>query len=246
MGINFSKIDPSSNDILKKEIENIKHRYLNRENIPSFKYSPLNPAIFMTNQEKERAIIKWLQCFDFSLIRELKLIEIGCGSGQNLMQFVKLGFTPKLLIGNELLSERVTSAREKLPIELKIIEGDALELDFPSNCFDIVFQSMVFSSILDKDFRYALAKKMWQLVKPGGGILWYDFIYNNPRNKDVKGIKLDEIKLLFPHGKIKKWKLTLAPPISRGITRIHPVMYNVFNSFPFLRTHILCWIKKKE
>ena len=22
---------------------------------------------------------------------------------------------------------------------------------------------------------------MWALVKPGGGVLWYDFVYNNPR-----------------------------------------------------------------
>ena len=75
--------------------------------------------------------------------------------------------------------------------------------------------------------------------------MWYDFIYDNPKNKDVNGIPLKEIKELFPEAKIQYWSLTLAPPISRLITKIHPSLYNIFNAFPFLRTHILCWIEKK-
>ena len=98
------------------------------------------------------------------------------------------------------------------------------------------------------DFKFQISgrfgKKIWRLVKPGGGVLWYDFIYNNPMNKDVKGIKYKEVKLLFPYRINKKWKLTLAPPLSRIITKIHPSLYSFFNVFPFLRTHILCWIEK--
>jgi SAM-dependent methyltransferase len=198
----------------------------------------------MITQEKERIFIKWLKNFDVSEIKNLRLLEIGCGSGQNLMQFIKLGFAPNLLVGNELITERVESAKKILPDSVRIIEGDALAADLPENHFDIVFQSMVFSSILSNDFRIALAQKMWKLVKPGGGILWYDFIYNNPKNPDVKGIPFKEFQMLFPDSDIKKWRLTLAPPLSRAITSIHPFFYNIVNIFPFFRSHILCWTVK--
>ncbi len=230
----------------ENEIANIKRRYLDRKNIPLLKYNPLNPAIYMINQEKERVFIKWLKKFDLSVIQNLRLLEIGCGGGQNLLQFIKLGFSPNLLVGNELLSERVESAKKKLPNDLKIIEGDALKVNLPLGYFDIVFQSMVFSSILNKEFKYALAQKMWKLVKPGGGILWYDFIYDNPKNPDVKGIPFKEVRELFPYSDIQKWRVTLAPPISRVVTSIHPLLYNVINIFPLLRSHILCWSVKKE
>ncbi len=42
------------------------------------------------------------------------------------------------------------------------------------------------------------------------------------------------------------WRLTLAPPVSRRVSRFHESLYTVCNAFPFLRTHILCWLKKPE
>ena len=89
-----------------------------------------------------------------------------------------------------------------------------------------------------------LAEKIFDLVKPGGGILWYDFIYNNPNNNDVKGISKRSIKNLFPDTKIYFRKITLAPPLSRIVARVNPSLYYFFNFFPFLRTHLLCWIQK--
>lgn len=87
---------------------------------------------------------------------------------------------------------------------------------------------------------------MWSLLKPGGFILWYDFIYNNPKNADVKGIKIKEIKSFFPKGDFKYKKVTLAPPINRITTKINPNLYYIFNLFSFLRTHVLCSIQKTE
>ncbi len=242
--IKLTEIDSSTQGKLDKELADIKQRYLRRENISSYKYSPLNPTVYMINQEKERILIKWLKQFNLSTIKDLKLLEIGCGSGYNLLQFIKLGFSPHLLMGNELIPERAKAAKRILPSELILLEGNALNIEFPDNNFDIVFQSMVFSSILNDEFQNQLANKMWDLVKPGGGILWYDFIYNNPKNNDVKGVRLKRIKKLFPGTTIAIWKITLAPPISYFVTKIHPSLYSVFNAFPFLRSHILCWIKK--
>jgi hypothetical protein len=114
-------------------------------------------------------------------------------------------------------------------------------MDVEDASFDIVFQSTVFSSILDGAFQQRLAKRMWEWVKPGGGILWYDFIYNNPRNPDVRGVTVASIKKLFPEGRLRVRRITLAPPIAR---RVPACTLSLLNLFPFLRTHVMCWIEK--
>ncbi len=230
---------------LEKELEQIEDRMKRRNSFSPDLYSPLKPDVVLRQQELERKLIKWLRKKNYNNISDLKLLEIGCGSGKNILKFIELGFNPENIIGNELLEERLIHTKKILPASVKIISGNALDLELMNNSFDIVFQSTVFTSILDDKFKQALANKIWDLAKPGGGILWYDFIYDNPKNKDVNGIPLKEIKELFPEAKIKHWSLTLAPPISRLITKIHPSLYNIFNAFPFLRTHILCWIEKK-
>ena len=82
---------------------------------------------------------------------------------------------------------------------------------------------------------------MWEMKSEKGIILWYDFVYDNPFNKDVKGINKKEIKSLFPMAsKYIFYKTTLAPPIGRRIKKF----YNFFNIlFPFLRTHTIAVIK---
>ncbi len=75
-------------------------------------------------------------------------------------------------------------------------------------------------------------------------MLWYDFVVNNPRNRDVRGVPLDRVRALFPHGQLQSRRLTLAPPIARAVTRLHPSLYTLFNTVPALRTHRLCWIAK--
>lgn len=228
----------------QNEVDQIRSRYDRRKNLQESKYSLLNPAVYMGVQERQRALIRVIR--DMSLrVFEAKVLEVGCGSGANLNELLRLGFNPKNLVGNELLEERASAAREALSSKIEIIEGDACELEFEEESFDIVYQSTVFTSILDREFQQKLANKMWKLTKSGGGILWYDFIYDNPKNPDVKGVSVQRIKELFPDSRnMKFWKVTLAPPISRGVTKIHPGLYNIFNLLPCLRTHVLGWIEK--
>jgi SAM-dependent methyltransferase len=228
------------------EVEDIRARYSRRKTLPESFYDPINPWVYMIAQEKERALIRWIRHAGFHSVKNLKVLEIGCGSGINLIQFIKLGFLPENLMGNELLEERAALARQVLPESIKIIIGDASVLELEKKSYDVVFQSMVFSSILDNAFRHKLASHLWTFVKPGGGVLWYDFIFNNPRNADVKSVKTSEIRELFPEGNVKTWRITLAPPVSRSVTRVHPILYAFFNAIPILRTHVLCWIRKSE
>ena len=184
-----------------KEIDQIEDRMNRRSSIHSNLYSPLNLDVVARRQELERILITILNQEFPNKIKKLKLLEIGCGSGINLLKFIELGFSPENILGNELLEERVIEAKKILPSTVNIIPGNALELELKNDSFDIVFQSTVFTSILDNNFKKALAKKIWGLTKPGGIILWYDFTFDNPKNKDVKGIPLKEIRELFPRRK---------------------------------------------
>ncbi|MFH0825987.1 MAG: class I SAM-dependent methyltransferase [Pseudomonadota bacterium] len=226
------------------EISLIRGRYDRRNLQPGNLYDPLAPYNLMAGGERRLALARWIKRAGLEPVSEKRLLEIGCGSGTNLLQLMLLGFQPENMVANELLEERAKRARAQLPASIEIVEGDASELPLPNESFDVVFQSTVFTSILDDAFQQKLADRMWALVKPGGGVLWYDYIYNNPSNPDVRGVPVRRIRRLFPHGQMTVWRLTLAPPIGRLVTRLSPKLYTLFNAFPFLRTHVLCWIRK--
>jgi SAM-dependent methyltransferase len=174
----------------------------------------------------------------------LRLLEVGCGGGGNLLELLRLGFAPEHLSGAELLPERCAQARHSLPAAVVLHEGDALLMPVEAGSQDIVFVSTVFSSLLDDAFQQQLADTMWRWLKPGGGVLWYDFTVNNPNNADVRGVPLRRVQALFPQATVRARRVTLAPPIARAVTRIHPALYTAFNLLPVLRTHVLVWLGK--
>ena len=230
---------------LTEETQLVVERYA-RRNVGN-RYSMLRPEVWLGMQERQRAMLRLFQqdlCWQD--MADKTLIEVGCGNGGNLLDFLRFGFRPENLSGSELLEERVRAARHSLPAATAIHSGDSMTADIAHNSKDIVFQSVVFSSLLDNDFQQTLANRMWQWTKPGGGILWYDFIYNNPSNPDVCGVSIQRVKELFPNGRMTIKRVTLAPPISRHVCAIHPNLYHLFNMIPWLRTHVLIWIEKHK
>lgn len=229
---------------MSDELDEISARYERRKHIPADRYARLNPAVNAAVRERQAALVR---LFVQQGIRDLsgcKVLEVGCGSGGNLLELLQFGAAPENLVGNELLPERLDAARARLPEAVALYPGDASQLLLPDASFDIVYQSTVFSSILDDGLQEALALKMWRLVRPGGGVLWYDFTFDNPRNPDVRGVNVARIRELFPQGELVVRRVTLAPPIARRAVPVHPFFYGLFNAIPFLRTHVLGWIKK--
>jgi hypothetical protein len=51
---------------------------------------------------------------------------------------------------------------------------------------------------------------------------------------------------LFPAGKPQVQRLTLAPPIARAVTKVHPTLYAALNTCVWLRSHVLAWIEKPQ
>src|SRR6266704_1468175 len=127
------------------ERDEIVNRYARRagESVARL-YEFLNPAEYMSSQERERALIRWIKRCNIQPLSERRVLEIGCGTGKTLAQLIRLGFEPQNLVGTDLLADCVQVARSRLPAAIDLRVGDASELVFPDESFDIVVQSTVF------------------------------------------------------------------------------------------------------
>lgn len=208
------------------------------------RYSPLRPEVCRMLQERQRALLDLLGAARLADVSRLRLVEVGCGEGGNLLELLQLGFAPEGLIGIELLPQRLLRARHRLPEALRLLGGDASTTPIEPGSQDLVLQSTVFSSLLDEAFQHKLADAMWRWVRPGGAVIWYDFTIDNPRNPDVRGVPARRVQALFPHGQIHARRVTLAPPLARVACRVHPGLYGALNLLPWLRTHLLAWVAK--
>ena len=210
-------------------------------------YSPLRPEVWLGLQERQRAMLRGFAARGVTDLGGLHITEVGCGAGGNLLELLRLGADPGKLTGLELLPERHAAARHALPAATTLWLGDAMQASadvLAPASQDVVLQSTVFSSLLDDEFQQRLAERMWSWLKPGGAVLWYDFVVNNPRNRDVRGVPLRRVRQLFPLGRMAASRVTLAPPLARRVCRWHPAFYTLFNSLPLLRTHVLAWVHK--
>jgi SAM-dependent methyltransferase len=219
------------------EIQKIKRRYQkNKSKIGDIFFEKHKEYTNYLVNEREAVYTKVIHDWHGKNLRGVTLLEIGAGEGINIPLFYKLGLSMSDIWLNELLDDRIRVLKSKYS-ETNILPGNALDLKFREK-FDIVFQSTVFSSILDFGFKQALASKMIEFLKPGGLILWYDFIYDNPFNRDVRGIPLKEIRKLFPDFTIHFQRVTFLPPLGRRL-RKNVIWVNKF--FPIFRTHIVAW-----
>ena len=209
------------------------------------RYSLLQPDVWLSLQERQRAEWRLWARLGWHDLGARRYCEVGCGAGGALLEALRAGFLPEHLTGIELLPERHAIARQVLPAAVTLHLGDARSAPVADASQDVVAQHTVFSSLLDDAFQAELAATMWRWVKPGGGVLWYDFTVDNPRNRDVRGVPLKRVRALFPEGRLQHQRVTLAPPLARAVCRVHPALYTVLNAgLPMLRTHLLCWIEK--
>lgn len=231
------------------ETEAVRQRYARRtgaEPVPRVvdRYSFLQPDVWQSVQERQRAMLGLFNRLGWTTLADKRVAEVGCGAGGNLLELLRLGFSPEHLAGAELLPERLAQARASMPAAVQLWSGDASAWPLQAGSQHIVLQSTVFSSLLDDAFQQHLAQAMWRWVAPGGGVLWYDFTVNNPRNPDVRGVPLSRVQALFPQARLSHRRVTLAPPLARALCRVHPGLYPLVNTLPVLRTHVLAWLEK--
>ena len=222
----------------------VQARYARRNAVADAQHYSLyaSASALQAQQERLRAMVQLWRTHGWQSLAGLQITEVGCGSGGNLHDLVRLGAQPQHLQGLELLPERAAQARATLPDALAIHAGDAASATIAPGSQQAVLAFTLFSSLLDAEFRTALAQQMWQWVAPGGGVLVYDFVVNNPRNPDVQGVPLAEVRRLFPQAQLHSQRVTLAPPVARRLPG--GLIAPCATLLPFLRTHRLTWAVK--
>ena len=208
------------------------------------RYTWASPSHVFQSQERERHVLRLLRREGCLPLTGKTLLDVGCGNGTWLREFIKWGAQPHDLTGVDLLPARVEQAVQLCPADTRIDCGSATDLPFPNDSFDIVLQATMFTSILDPTVRERIAAEMRRVVKPDGFILWFDFHMNNPWNPDVRGVPKAEIQRLFPGCRVQLRRTVLAAPLSRRTAPVSWLLSYVLARFAPLCTHYLGTIRK--
>jgi ubiquinone/menaquinone biosynthesis C-methylase UbiE len=235
--------DPVQENRFAEHVKSILAEYeRRRREIPADFYSPLRlPNLFIHTQRK-RSLLHLLRKENIATLSGREILDVGCGSGAWLLDFLLWGATPERLCGIDIDEHEIAEAARKLPrADLRV--GNAAALPWPDDHFDIVVQATLFSSILDAHFKETIAGDIVRVTKPGGLILWYDLRLNNPRNPAVRGIGARELRRLFPGCPIRLKRMTLLPPLARKVVPVSWTAAMLLEVVPLLRSHILAIIR---
>ena len=112
-------------------------------------------------------------------------------------------------------------------------------MDFDDSKFDIITTFTLFSSILNEESRAKVATEIHRILKPNGFIIYYDLRINNPINKNVIGIKKNDLYKLFPNMKYEIQSTTVLPPISRKLGKFTNSLYPFLTKLSCLHSHYI-------
>lgn len=230
---------------LDDEAQRILAEYDRRQQqIPADFYALHKPANLFMRHSQERALRRALQYAGALPGGERRVLDVGCGHGDGLLTaFEAFGFARSNLAGIELNEARATRCAERF-VGADIRTGDASQLPWSDQTFDVVFQATVFTSILDPAMKQAITREMLRVLKPQGSILWYDFFMDNPRNANVRGIGRRELASLFPDCRIWLRRVTLAPPLARRIVPVSWLVASALERVRLLNSHYFAVIRR--
>jgi len=206
------------------------------------RYRADNPAYQWMISNRRQHLTALLDRCGIANLSQLRILEVGCGSGGIIREFISLGAEPSRLVGLDLLMDRLRAARGPLPCT-PLLCGDGQSLPFESSSFDLVLQFTAFSSILSSAVKQHMASEIARVLKPSAALIWYDFWWN-PLNRQTKGIPLKEVQRLFPGCSLRGEKITLAPPLARSLAPRHPALAAFLESLKVLNTHHLLILRK--
>jgi ubiquinone/menaquinone biosynthesis C-methylase UbiE len=117
------------------------------------------------------------------------ILSVGCGPGVILREVCALD-SSITGTGIDISAERIQEALRKNPVNsrVKLVQGDAHAMQFPSDSFDLVYSRMLFEYLHNKE---QAAAEMVRICRPGGSVLLQDLdgqlLWNYPEDPVVQG-----------------------------------------------------------
>lgn len=101
----------------------------------------------------------------------ISVLDAGCGSGRNLVYFLRHGFDVFAIDSDPGSIEHVRLLAAKLAPELSVqnfVKADLVAIPFQNEKFDLVISSAVLHFADDEQHFDQMLDEMWRVVKPGG------------------------------------------------------------------------------
>lgn len=162
---------------------------------------------------------------DFSSVT---ILDVGCGSGRLLHDFLGLGFKAENMSGIDPLSERISEAKDLLPSAVDL-RCEQLTADSDKQ-YDVVICNTVIS-LVDPIERELFLDFLKGRMKPYGILLIYDMTIWSPFNKHVKRVKPGQILASFEAYDAKMISLTPLPLIARRLASSSEFAYHLLKNF---------------
>src|SRR5258705_3195912 len=105
------------------------------------------------------------------LTSSMRLLDAGCGSGRNLIYFLRNGFDVSGVDESAEAIEQIQSLATALAPHLpsaNFLVGPVEEMSFPDNSFDLVISSAVLHFARDETHWSAMVREMWRGMQTGG------------------------------------------------------------------------------
>ncbi len=114
-------------------------------------------------EESRYAAYPWLYgAAEFADHSGERVLEVGCGTGADLLQFAKNG---AVATGVDITTRHLELAHARVQGAAEILRADATSLPFPDNCFDYVYSHGV---VHHSDRPDLVAREIMRILKPGG------------------------------------------------------------------------------
>jgi SAM-dependent methyltransferase len=114
-----------------------------------------------------------------------RVLDLGCGSGMDSLVAALMvgpdGHVTGIDMTREMLAKARAAVAELGVRNVELVEGEAEQLPFPAESFDVVISNGVVDLIPDKD---AVFSELWRVLRPGGRIQLADVTIQRPVSEE--------------------------------------------------------------